>query len=413
MTAVWTPPPRSAAASAVYAAAEADRERHPERYVLDSEALLNAALGDRPPADLGPDDWREGLENFLYSARDDAELNALGLRMAAGSAIGRLRARLKIRDWFDRHPQQAGQRPVAPIFIIGGWRTGTTFLQRLLGSVPALRPLFPWELAAPWKAAGASGETRDRLLAAAQGAHDQLHLLNSRLQQVHDSGADLPEECVLALGTTLRNWGFLSTMGLTGYARWLEDTDFSGEYQAYAGVLAMLDAGDGRRFLLKAPAHTGELPHLLTAFPDAVVVHLHRDVVQTVASGASLFAVFRATYSDTVNAHDVGAFQAHQTHLWFERARRFRETCERESRGTFVDVAYDDLVRDPLAAAQAILEAAGLPWKEETQGLLERHLTANRQHRHGKHHYSAEEFGLDPEELRERFAAYRARFGVS
>jgi hypothetical protein len=403
VTGTWQPPERTAQAQAIYAAAEADRAQHPHKYALDPDALLAAALGDRSVAALGSDDWRDALATFAASAREDAELNALGLRMAAGSAIGRLRARLNIRDWFDRHPERLGARPEAPIFIIGGWRTGTTFLQRMLGCVPALRALYPWELAAPWKAAGITGDARTRLRASAQAAHDHLHLLNSRLQQVHDSGAHLPEECVLALGTTLRNWGFLSTMRLTRYAGWLESQDFSGEYRNYAGVLGMLDALDGRRFVLKAPAHTAELPHVLEAFPDATIVHLHRDVVDTVASGASLFAVFRSTYCDTVDASEVGAFQAHQTHLWFERARRFREACERTGRGHFVDVAYPDLVSDPMATVRAILDAAAIPWSDGLERELERYLADNRQHRLGTHQYSAEAFGLDAGELRERF----------
>lgn len=413
MSRSWQPPQRSAEALAIYAAAEEDRLRHPDRYELDPQALVAAALGDATPDSLGPDDWSDALSVFVTSAREDAQLNAVGLRMAAGSATGRLRARQRILEWFGQHPGHGVHPPPAPIFIIGGWRTGTTFLQRLLGTLPALRALHPWELASPWKAAGASGDARIRLQTAAQRAHDQLHRLNSRLQQVHDSGADLPEECVLALGTTLRNWGFLSTMRLSGYARWLETQDFSAEYRTYARVLGMLDAHDGRRFVLKAPAHTAELQHVLRTFPDATIVHLHRDVVQTVASGASLFAVFRATYSDSVDPADVGSFQADQTHLWFERARVFREQCEQTGRGNFVDVAYDDLVRDPGSVVRSIFSAARIPWNQEPEREIGRYLAANRQHRHGRHQYSAEEFGLNATALRERFAAYRERFGVS
>lgn len=55
------------------------------------------------------------------------------------------------------------------------------------------------------------------------------------------------------------------------------------------------------------------------------------------------------------------ALQAHQTHLWFERARRFREERRRTGRGNFVDITYRDLVRDPQSALRQILQAAELP----------------------------------------------------
>jgi len=409
----WQAPARTPTAAAVYAAAEADREAHPERYRLDAATLVERALRGESERELGEPDWSEGLEVFLESAREDSRLNAVGLQMAAATVVGRLRARIATHRYFEARPDARSREIVAPIFIVGGWRTGTTFLQRLLAEDPRLHALRPWELGAPWKAAGANEEERARLAAGAQAAHDRLHLLNARLEQVHASGAALPEECVLAMGNDFRNWGFLSTMRLTRYADWLARQPFGGAYAHYRDVLRMLSEADGRRFLLKAPAHTAELASLLEVFPDAVVVHLHRDVVETVASGTSLFATFRSTYSDEVDGADVGGFQADQTVLWLERACALRDACAAEGRGTFVDVAYGDLVRHPLEVVRAILAAAGLDWSDALADALARHRAAHPRDRHGRHVYSAEEFGLDPEALRVRLAAYRARFGVT
>ena len=409
----WQPAPRTEAAVALHAAAEADRLADPDRYRLDPDLLVAHALGDAPADALGDDDWREGLEVFTRSARDDARLDALGTAMAAATAVGRLRARRSIARWYDEHPARVGARPVAPVFVIGGWRTGTTFLQRMLAAAPGLRGLRPWELGAPWKAAGADAATRERMTASAQASHDRLHALNPELQRVHDSGADLPEECVLALGTSMRNWGFLSTMRLSGYADWLAGQSMAVEYERYASVLAMLDDRDGRRFLCKAPAHTAELDHLLAEFPDATVVHLHRDVVETVASGSSLFAVFRSTYSDEVDPVDVGDFQLRTTERWFDRAMAARDRAEAAGVGTFVDVAYRDLIADPLAVARRVHEDADLEWDAATERALRDHLDGSRGHAHGPHRYTAEEFGLDPDVVRERLSAYRRRFGVS
>ncbi len=379
---------------------------------LVADELVERALRGEAAERLGADDWQEGLDVFVRSANHDARLHPGGLAMAGASAVGRLRARLATKAWFESHPERSGARPASPVFIVGGWRTGTTFLQRLLAESPSLRALHPWELGAPWKAAEADDELQAKLIARAQIAHDRLHERSPELQHVHDSGAELPEECVLALGTTMRNWGFLSTMRLSTYAEWLFGQDFAAEYEAYAQVLAMLDRTDGRRFVLKAPAHTAELPSLLRAFPDATVVQLHRDVVEMVASGASLFTVFRSIYSDEVDPVEVGEFQARTTLGWFERAMAFRDACEREGVGRFVDVAYTDLVADPLATARRIHEAAGLVWDEPTRALLDRQLGRRESQPHRRHVYTPEEFGLDPADLLTRFARYRERYGV-
>jgi hypothetical protein len=407
----WKPPARSAEARAIYQAAEADRAARPERYRLEPEALVARALGDDGAEVLGDDDWREGLGRYLASAAEDGRLNALGTRMVADSAVGRLRARRAMRRHLSESPAVREHPVRAPIVITGGWRTGTTFLFRLLAADPRLRAPLPAELSAPWRFAGLDATGREALLDAAAGAHALLHQLNPELDVVHDSGARLPEECVLAMGTDFRNWGFPSTTRLDGYAAWLAGQSFRGAYRRYREMLQTLD--DGRRFVLKAPAHCAELESLVDAFPDACVVHLHRDIVETIASGASLFAVFRSTYSDAVDARDVGRYQAEQTALWLDRALAFRESdTARRSAARFVDLDYRALVADPLAAVRRIYDAAGLELGADALDAFARHRAAHPQHARGAHRYTPEQFGLERGALHERFARYESRFGL-
>lgn len=412
MSGAWTPPARSAEALALYAAAEADRRARPERYSLEPDAVLARALGDEGEGALGVGDWRAGLERYLGSAAEDGRLNALGTRMAGEAAAGRLRARRAMERHLAEHPEVRSRPLPAPIVITGGWRTGTTFLFRMLAADSRLRAPLPAELAAPWRFASLEGEAREAALDAAAPAHALLHRLNPELAVVHDSGARLPEECVLAMGTDFRNWGFPSTTRLDGYAAWLAGEPFAGAYRRYREMLQTLECGDGRRLLLKAPAHCAELGSLLGAFPGACVVHLHRDIVETIASGASLFAVFRSTYSDAVDPVDVGRFQAEQTALWLDRALAARDDAGVACGGRFVDLDYRELLADPIAAARRIYEAAGLELTPQVADAFERHRAANRQHARGRHRYDAAQFGLDAGALRERFARYEERFGL-
>ena len=56
----------------------------------------------------------------------------------------------------------------------------------------------------------------------------------------------------------------------------------------------------------------GYLDDLRARFPGLHVVHLHRDPVETIASGASLNATLHAMHADTVDLHRIGA-------EWIER----------------------------------------------------------------------------------------------
>lgn len=405
---MWRPVPRTAEAQTLYDAAEADRAANPARYSLEPDAVTAAAFAKAPLPDDDDGDWREGLDIYLRAAREEGRLNALGVRNMAASATGRLLARSAIARKLREDPAIRTRGIHRPIFVIGGWRTGTTLLQRLLSSLPGLRAAYPAELTAPWRFAGLDRTQRTAALAAGEGAHSRLHVLNPTMWSVHPSGAMLAEECVLAMGTDLRNWGFTSTLRCPSYARWLAGQDFRPSYARYADILRLLQDDSGDRWVLKAPAHTAELGSLLAAFPDACVVHLHRDVVQTVTSGASLFAVFRSTYSDDVDPAELGRYQLDTTALWFERAMAARDA---HPTAQFVDIAFPDLAADPIAAARSICTACDVAWSPAAQDSAEARLAElNRQK--GAHSYSAGDFGLDPDEIRARLGVYRSRFGL-
>lgn len=399
----WTEPPRSAPAQAIRDAAEEDRRANPRPYSLDPDVVLERMVERGADPDRFAPGWREGFEQLCGSLAEDGHLTALGARMQAGTIGGKLVAGPKVDDALAKDHARANRPLLPPIVIVGGWRTGTTFLFRLLGTDPRLRAPLPMDLARPWKIAGMSAEDREAMLAAIEVAPNPMQELNPTLRSVHDYGPRLPEECVVAMGVDLRSWGLPSTVRLDSYARWMETQDLHTCYAEYRKVLQLLDEGDGRRWVLKAPAHTAELRTLVDTFPGAVVVHLHRDIVETVASGASLFAVFRTTYSDEVDPVDVGRFQTEQTELWFRRAAAYR--ADPHSKGaTFVDLAYSELVASPVAAITHIYEAAGMAPPDDPAAFVDAYHQASPRHEHGQHRYAPEDFGLDRGELRERFA---------
>ena len=399
----WTPPERTADAAAIHAAAEADRRTNPELYSLDPDDVLTRVLErtDGSTEAFLPG-WRDGLEQFLGSLAEDGRLNALGARTMSEQATAKLVSAHRVARAIEADATYADDL-IPPIVIVGGWRTGTTFLFRLMARDPRLRAPLPVDLTRPWRVAGLDAAAREELLSRMDAAPSPLHVLNPDLRRVHDHGPRLPEECVLALGADLRSWGFSSTARLESYSRWLAQQDLGPSYREYRRVLALLDDHDGRRFVLKSPAHLAEPAALVDTFPGAVVVNLHRDVVETVASGASLFSVFRSTYSDEVDPFDVGRFQTDQTELWMRRAVEHRSVHD-PANATFVDLAYRDLVASPVEALRRVYRAAGMEPPDDLPGFVEAHHRASPRNEHGAHRYAPEDFGLAPAELRERFA---------
>jgi hypothetical protein len=82
--------------------------------------------------------------------------------------------------------------------------------------------------------------------------------------------------------------------------------------------------------------------------------------------------------------------------------RQFTET-RREQQDRFVDVRFADVVADPVAAAERVTAELGLP---ADRAAFTAYVARDREQRHGKHTYTAADFGLTEEGLARDFAFY-------
>jgi hypothetical protein len=91
-----------------------------------------------------------------------------------------------------------------------------------------------------------------------------------------------------------------------------------------------------------------------------------------------------------------------------------RSQAVRKRRGGagFVDVAYADLLSDPLAQVRRIYAALGTSLKPDAERQMREYLDLNPQFKHGRHRYRLEDFGLDRETTEREFAEYIKRFEV-
>jgi hypothetical protein len=163
--------------------------------------------------------------------------------------------------------------------------------------------------------------------------------------------------------------------------------------------------------VLKAPAHLYGIDALFAAYPDAGVIFTHREPLEVVASASSLHTVLRSTFSDTVDPVAVGA---EVTHRWAEGMRR--ALAARDGRCApaerFLDVQYADLVRDPIGVVRGIYTHFDLPYSPAADARMRAFLAEHPKDKHGRHEYTLEQFGLDRDVERQRYAWYRERFGL-
>ena len=77
-----------------------------------------------------------------------------------------------------------------------------------------------------------------------------------------------------------------------------------------------------------------------------------------------------------------------------------------------VHVKFDDFVRDPIASVKGIYQRAGMSVSTGYEQRMRDWLAdpANSGERHGKFQYSLEQYGLDEDDIRARFAGYYQKF---
>ena len=370
--------------------------------LMDVDALEAAAAERMGVSDFGPRCYRTGLEELLSSAKKDAQLNAYGEMVLSRLVLNALENRLTFVHAQKNAPERfAPLHP--PLIVMGLPRTGTTHLHRLLASDARHRAAPFWEVVSPLPR-----DDRDTPERRERRAEEFLDLLGwSDLSAAHHLEADLPEECRHMLSMTFESVLFWDVASVYGYLEWYEAQDRREKYREYADLLRALQGRQpDKRLVLKEPAHTDALDALLEAVPDALIVQTHRDPEDQCASWCSLNHKTRQIGTDDLAREPGTRANLDLLETMVERNLRSRERHP----GRVYDVRYADLVNDPVEVVKGIYEHYGLEYTPELSESLERYVRENPQHKHGKHAYSLEDFGLSARDIQRRFGNYAAEF---
>jgi hypothetical protein len=127
------------------------------------------------------------------------------------------------------------------------------------------------------------------------------------------------------------------------------------------------------------------------------------------ASVCSLISTLSSTFSD---ADHRAYIAAHWTAMLEESIRRIDAFRRAHPEHRILDVHYADLVQEPLATVDAIYSAFGDRLDDRAMAAMTTYVDANPKGKFGVHGYDLGQFGLDGDELGERFAEYVARHDI-
>lgn len=379
---------------------------------LDVNEMIAAARSATGLADFGEPDVLEPLNALVDSLNREANLTPGGVAGRRAALLRALSNRLRLRNAIVREPRIERETISKPLIVLGLQRSGTTKLQRLIACDPGVQKLPLWRLLEPVASQPSMSGQADPRIARAEQYVAAMRENAPEMYAAHPVYATQADEEVYVM-----ELAFLANINATAYHapsfdRWLKDQSYRSWYIWFKRLLQYVQYTDGasdKPWILKAPHHMSFLPLLFEFFPDALVIHTHRDPAIAVSSFASLALAARRSNQFTADAGVAGRYCLDYCASRVQTYLKDRGALNRESQ--FVDVSYRDVVSDSDSVVRAIYASAGLHLSLEAREAMHAWEQDYEQHKHGAHHYRLEDFGLDKGEVDAAFSAYTRRFG--
>jgi hypothetical protein len=374
------------------------------RYLLslDPGELVESAAASTALDDFGDfdGDWRARLDALCASLERDARLNTVGRLMCRQELLRGLCTRLRLARARTEHPAIADERVTAPMIITGPARSGTSILFELIALDPNARGVLATEAAHPVPPDAASPQD---VLEMTECEQEFWVDVQPEISTIHDFGSDLPVECVTITLPSFSGGHWFMVANLESW-----QPDFAATMQYHEAVLQTLQYGAApRTWVVKTPVYMMMLDLAFATYPDAWILHTHRDPLKTAPSGLSTLATVRWERSDHVSldgmADGTGAMLTHVM-----QRRIAGELPDR-----FVDLHFADLMADPVETIGAAYERMGRPMLPDHAQAIRDYLACKPKDRHGRHRYSAEQWGLDAKALRAATRAYTDHYGIA
>jgi hypothetical protein len=376
------------------------------------DQLLERAKAATSLANFGDDSFREGLEILVSSADREARLTERGRQVFDAIIVDSLCQRLHIEYWYTKHPEIDEQEIVAPLIGLGLPRTGSTALGCMLAEDPAVRSIRNWESIAPCPPPEKATEHTDPRIARAAEVIARRREMSPRMKTMLPSSATSPTECQTFMGYDFKSQLFQATVFVPTYFEWLNyKADLEPTYHYVKRVLKLLQwRCPPTRWRLKNPSHICFIDKLVRVFPDARFWMTHRDVASVIPSLSDLYYEMIQALSDEVDKVAIGRMNTEWCEIGMRRVIAFRDAGNDHR---FFDIQFADLQRDPVPILEQLYAFLGETLTPEARAGMERWRHETPREKHGEHTYDAADFGLDVQELRERFRFYTERFDVA
>ena len=358
------------------------------------------------------------------------------------------------------------------IFIVGMPRTGSTFLHKILALDNTTYSPKQWELKFPTTINKCiKKETNDQQQQQQDGYNNnnnnnnmlpekgisstttRIHEANEvnkwtykmmpRLSKIHNVGASDPDECVIGfVDCAFPEYYLWGCRNMSKSYNYYLKSKMEEQYMNYKKqlIVSLHDAStslsneeenkrqnlpETTHLVLKSPHHTCKLQTISKIFPNSIFVWLHRPLENVVASTCSM--------NETLNDYSDVTYEPRKQ-LGRRTLKRLAEVMsigmkEREeiinnntSGCKFIDIYYEDLVRNPIEVVKKLYEECdNKKCSDEYVEQLKSYLKDDAEKRKQRsaslknqqiHKYSLDDFSISKEDVDKSFQAYYKKYNL-
>ncbi len=256
--------------------------------------------------------------------------------------------------------------PIKPIFIIGHWRSGTTFLHYLMAKDSNLAYLNNAQSFCP-NYTFYHFDFLKKII--------NLHLPNKRPMDNMEIAFEYPQEEEFALGNMSGQscylwWTFPNKMVeyFEKYAllKNLKEKEYQNLKNTYAHLMQKLSLlNQGKSLLLKNPVNTGRIPMLLELFPDAQFIYLYRNPVDVYQSTVKLHTKLMECFA--LQDFDAKKIEEHTFTFYQQLLQKYQEDKKRIPIQNLIEVDYQQLTKEPIKVVAQIYQKLNIPYFEQAR----------------------------------------------
>src|SRR6202166_9724 len=268
-------------------------------WSLQSGPLCEEARRRTGLRDFGAPPIEPALSILVKSLELEADLHPLGRFLIWAHLRELLKTRLRLtQEWIRRSEALEVSQIQRPVFITGMPRSGSTFLHELMSEDPENRAPRVWEVMFPIPTRNGARSSVDARIRKAEACLWWFRRLAPLADAVYPIRASTPHECVGIHSYTMLSQEFVITCRIPAYEAFLREGNLGPAYAWQKHFLQYLQlSGPHKNWILKSPEHVYGLDHLLSVFPDAVIIQTHRDPLEVLRSSLQLNEVLEGVFA--------------------------------------------------------------------------------------------------------------------